>query len=242
MSTGLIRLATVCLLTAVGAFVTGCSQSGSAETSVLDSIRSSAANESRERSYNSVLGALPDEEVAANTFSTSDKSQLVVTGEVVDAVPGIGAIWDEEGGQRTDVSYDDPSAMMSIVYLKVDVDEIVSSGRNIDTRLTSDPTIITVGLWVEGSPPPSSVARQFGELGHVVMYLSRRQTFSGTKVSEFSSSIESDAWGVLESGAFIGQVRSDGSVSFPLMDEETVSALVPESGLSLANIEAAAAE
>jgi len=224
-------------LIAVGSLVSCAGDSGT--SNVLDSIQSAGENESRERSYASVFEALPQKTDSPQELAASDRSQLVVTGRFVGASEGPGAIWDEEGSTRTDVDYNDPDAMMSVVFLTLQVDDVVDAGGEVGTAAPSE---ITIGQWVEGAPDIEAVAKEYANLGDVVTFLARRATFGSPSDTKVFNEVTDGVWSILESGAFVGAVDGSGRIEFPLLSEDVKQASSNGSALSLSGLRAAALE
>lgn len=199
------------------AAVTTCANSGEpAASNVIREIRAGAETVALDRSYASIVEAMPSPSERADRYASNDRSQLVALGQFVGAEPGVGASWSEDGSEDFFYEYGSDESVMSTVHLRFKIDEVVAAGAGLvlDGAAGSE---FTVTLWVEGAPSLDSVAAEMSALGNVVIFASRGEThYSDADVA--TSNVTDGLWSILESGAFLATVDEAESLRFPAMD------------------------
>lgn len=143
-------------------------------------------------------------------------TDVVVVGTVRDVSPGYGFAVpsdpSEEAlpGDGVQVAFDSPDALWRTLHLTVDVEEVLTGDVPRDTKQ------ISVGLAIgNGTVDDRLVKDGMMALGRTVWFLR-----SGSPVFSYDASLYSD----IEDGGLIAPVASDGSLSFPLLDADGMSA------------------
>lgn len=220
-----VALAAAALLL-TGTTTIGCS--GDDDAGFISSLRA-AAPVARARSYDAVSQALPTSSIRGDAFATSDKSQLVASGEFVGARVGFGARWDESGMEQTPTDYGSSDAMANFIYLDFLIDDVIAVAAGIGVA-SDGVQQMTIVQPVHGAPNVADIASEVKALGRVVIFANRPSVYNTDTVD---LSTTDGYWAVLEEGAFIATASPEGTLDFVAMPEADRAELVPTRGLSV---------
>lgn len=126
-------------------------------------------------------------------------SDAVLTGRFTSSEVYSSTIWNEDDSS-TDVGEDDP-ADTRVLNLRFASEEVISKGEGI-----SVPEIVTVAVTIPGDVNAQGVGQGLVEMGDAVLFLDKPY-----------KQPEGAGWNVSLGGTLIGQVSTDGDVTFPVL-------------------------
>ena len=180
---------------------------------VVTQLRSRSMMGSRERTYKSILEAMPNVVFVGPEGNRGSASEAVLIGSVVDVTPGASFVWDEVGTTRTELPFNDEQAMSSTIHVEMKIDQQIA----VSPGVVLGPTV-SFGLALGPFVDVEAAVAELKGLGTILVFLHEH-----SPVFDYDKSLLS----VLEDGAFLGLVAEDGTVTFPAMDPVAVPVLVP---------------
>lgn len=160
--------------------------------------------------YRNVAEAMPNVTYAVDDGTEFAFADLYVTGRVVDVSPGIGLNWtdedDEDAGdteQTIELEFNSDDALISTIHVTVDVTRSIA-----DPRAPLEPDQIVFGLALDSPVDLDAAREELVSLGQVALLM-----YQPSPVYAYDPSV----WTILEDGAFLGLVGTDGSVTFPVL-------------------------
>ncbi len=195
---------TIAAILAVAVFSAACSGSeGSGEA--LADIRSRSETSSYERIYDSIPDLV---ELIVERHDSDKELGTVITGTISSVEKGAGFRWEltEDGNEekRIELPYGDPEAMINTVHATIKVEELLAP--HSDRRDTE----FIFGLAFSPRVPFEAAVGDLKGLGDVVVFLDSSPVFD----------YRPGLYGVVENGQLIGVAQKDGSVDFPLAEDE----------------------
>lgn len=202
------------------ALLTGCTVSVSDTAAVSDSTSADEARnyvftamEQRTSSQDgewvedTLEDLLPQQEFSIDGADAAALAEGIVFGTVTDVAPGRGYfIEGADAAEGTEIPFDDSRALWRVIVLTV----------KTDTKLGDiDPKTIKVGVVIDGGLDTAAAQAGYAALGRVALVLNEPGKF------EFDPSLYS----VRQSGALLGVVSKNGTISFPAMGSESTAFL-----------------
>jgi len=208
----------------------GCGGGGdtpSASTdSIVEQLRGRASAVDRVRPYASVVEAMPQVTFVVDGDREFTISDLYVTGRIVDVSPGAGFSWTTDdvtdAEVRNQFEFNASEAWVSTLRVTVEVARSIAG-----PGVSPNPDQIVFGLSLQSPVDIESARLDLMGMGQVALLL-----VQDTPVYDYDPSL----WAVVEDGAFLGSVTTDGSIGFPLLTAGN-GGLVPQ-GLTVDQLEA----
>lgn len=217
-----IRSRSLAVLAAAGVAVAGCGSDEPTTQSMSVIEHLTARHESASRGsplYAEVDQAMPNVLYTIDGGDPVSVADAYVVGSVAQVTAGRSFTWSEgaEAEIRTELPFNDASALVSTVHVTVDIERsIVAASEPQDVAQSLQPgRQVTFGLAL-GSPVDLAAAeREVRGLGTLAVLL-----YHPSPVFDYDASL----WAVVEDGAFLGVVDPEGIVSFPVIEAEVAGA------------------
>jgi hypothetical protein len=154
--------------------------------------------------YRTLDEVLPNVRYREGNGKTVALTDLVVAGKITEVTKGAGFLWNEDAARSTTVSFDDRGAVWKTVHLRVTVDQAWGRSSPEDT--------ITVGLATAPNVDFPKLRAGLTSLGKVALFLHPRS------VSAPVFGYDPSLYGILEDGAFVATIASDGRLALPFLE------------------------
>lgn len=169
--------------------------------------------------YTAVDEAMPNVLYSIDGAAPVSVADAYVVGNVVEVVAGRSFLWAETADTeiRTEVPFNDPTAMVSTIHVTVGVNRsIVAASEPAAVHQALAPgRSVTLALALSAPVDVDAAAAELRALGTLATLL-----YHPSPVFDYDPSL----WAVLEDGAFLGQVDAKGLVTFPVLTGEIAGA------------------
>lgn len=150
---------------------------------------------------------LPQQEFSIDGAAADSLAEGIVFGTVTNVAPGRGyMIEGADAAEGTEIPFDDSRALWRVIVLTV----------KTDTKLGDiDPKTIEVGVVIDGGLDTKAARAGYLALGRVALVLNEPGKYA----------FDETLYSVRQSGALLGVVSKNGTISFPAMGAESTEFL-----------------